>query len=213
VRALAILLLALAAGCSTYKTPASLDAIEQPLARFDREDETLRASVVPIADKKAAKAFLGVDPAKLGAVPVMIEVENRSGAPLKLVPGSMRLHGASGAQLPAIDIDDAYIRGQKSGMGDAIAAGIISGLLLGPSGVALGTLVGASHADSVDRTASADYVAKRFHPWLLPAGGKASGVVFFEGAPQAFTSLRFQVREIESNSSHEWSIALEKAAP
>lgn len=95
------------AGCSSYEAPASLDQIEAPLARFDLEEADLRLSVVSFVAKEPAKHFLGVDPAKLGAVPLMIEFENRSGEPLKLVPSSLVLNMEGGVALPPLDIDEA----------------------------------------------------------------------------------------------------------
>jgi hypothetical protein len=200
--------LALLAGCSSYKAPAALDPADPALARFDLVDSALRVSVVPLAAKEPAKKFLGVDPVELAAVPLMIEVENLTGAPLKLVPSSLRLRVAGGGAFEPIDIDEAFIRAQRAGMGDMLGAGVGGALLLGPAGAIVGVIAGASHTDTVNRTASDDYLAKRFHPWLLEPSGKASGVVFFGGAPQELLALTFTLREIESGAERELRVPL-----
>lgn len=105
------------------------------------------------------------------------------------------------------------MRAQPAGMGDVLGAGIGTGLLLGPAGAALGTLAAAAHADTVNRTASADYLAKRFHPWLFPPGAKGGGGVFFAGAPQSLTTLAFTVRGMESGREQQLSVALRAVAP
>ena len=201
------------AGCSTYKASAALDQMDRSLARFDLGDDAVRVSVVPLAAKEPAKEFLGVDPTKLAAVPLMIEVENRSAGTIKLVPSSLRLRAAGGIAFQPMDIDEAFIRAQRAGMGDMLGAGIGGALLLGPVGAMIGVIGGASHADSVNRAASADYTAKRFHPWLLAPAAKGSGVVFFSGAPQAFTALTFTLRDVASGTERELRVELAQAAP
>ncbi len=207
---LALLAAGALVGCSSYKAPAALSEIETQLARFDLDDEALRVSVVPLDAEGPAKQFLGVDPAKLGAVPIMVEVENRSAALIKLVPSSLRLREAGGISLAPLDIDEAFIRAQRAGMGDMLGAGVGGALLLGPVGAAIGVIGGASHAETVNRTASADYLAKRFHPWLLASGAKGSGVVFFGGAPPELAALTFTLRDVASGVERELRVDLSR---
>jgi hypothetical protein len=65
--------------------------------------------------------------------------------------------------------------------------------------------------DEVHRAASADYSAKRFHPWLLAPGSKGSGVVFFRGGPRELSGLRFVLRDYTTGVEREISMPFRPA--
>jgi len=181
-----VLCLLIAAGCLSYEPNKYAEGAAEPNLAAGGvivKDGSVEVRFLPLFRSDVAVRFLGINPSRVGMLPAMLRIDNRSGKPLKVDLASSYLKTASDERWSTIGLSDATSRALAGDAKtvDALALGVVpcSGFVYLSAADAYGKKC---------RTLEEDYHAKSFKPTLINDGESGRGIVFFE-FPQGTQSI------------------------
>jgi hypothetical protein len=232
-----IALLALVAGCATYRSQyvSFRPPQDYPNARVQGG---ITVGGEAFADASVAEDAFGFDIRGAGMLPVQVVLTNNGGHPLEIVSSQTFLVDPSNRYWQVIANRDAVERVEKAtkmgayfgtgavqgatlgAVGGAIlgaAIGIVSGENVGSAlgkGAALGGAAGAVIGGGQEGTSEKreiriidDLREKGLEGKSIPAGGLASGFIFFPGEAPGAKVLKLMLRERDTGAIYSFDLA------
>lgn len=233
---LLIALLALVAGCATYRS--QYVSFRPP---EDYPNSRVQAGITiggeAFADEDVAEKAFGFDIRGAGLLPVQVVLSNKGGHPLEIVSAQTFLVDPGNRYWQVIPNRDAVERVEKStqlgaffgsGAGKGATIGAVGGAILGAAigivsgenvgsalgkGAVLGGAAGAVIGGTQEGTSEKreyriidDLREKGLEGKNIPAGGFASGFIFFPGEAPGAKALKLILRERDTGTLHTFDL-------